>query len=338
MFLNNGKSIVAISNGDPAGVGPEITLKAHLNEELRAVAAPVVIGSPELYAREIKALDLPLELREIFALKDASGDPGVVEILPFDSLDLSACPRGKVSAEGGRYSGASIARAIELGMKGEAQSVVVSPNNKRAMKDGGHEHTGFEEITRHYTGADRSIQILMGRKYNMARVTNHVPLSRVSELCTRDRVLGQIEVLDESLKMVGIARPRIGVSGLNPHNGERGLIGSEDMNEIEPACEMARERGLDVLGPIPGDTVFVDYGKYGFDIVLSMYHDHGNAAIKLLEFGHLVNFIGGLPIPVFTVSHGTAFDIAGKGIADATNMELSIMAAAKAQRSQGMVA
>ncbi|WP_319529572.1 4-hydroxythreonine-4-phosphate dehydrogenase PdxA [uncultured Cohaesibacter sp.] len=338
MYLENGKAIVAISNGDPAGIGPEITLKALLSEDLRTSAAPVIIGSPELYAREIQQFGLPFTLKEIGALKDATGEPGTVEILPFDQLDLSACPRGTVSAEGGRYSGASIARAIALGMAGEAQSVVVSPNNKRAMKDGGHEHTGFEEITRHYTGAERSIQILMGRKYNMARVTNHVPLARVAEMCTRERVANQIEVLIDSLQMVGFAKPCIGVSGVNPHNGERGLMGSEDMTDIEPACEDARARGHNVLGPIPGDTVFVDYNKYGFDIVLSMYHDHGNTAIKLLEFGHLVNFIGGLPIPVFTVSHGTAFDIAGKGIADATNMQLSIIAASKAKRRQEQAA
>jgi 4-phospho-D-threonate 3-dehydrogenase / 4-phospho-D-erythronate 3-dehydrogenase len=124
------------------------------------------------------------------------------------------------------------------------------------------------------------------------------------------------------------------VSGLNPHNGEHGLMGTEEMTDIGPACDDARAEGINVVGPISADTVFVDIDKLGLDIVLSMYHDHGNSGIKILEFGHLVNFIGGLPIPIFTVSHGTAFDIAGKGIAEATNMELSIAAAAKSQRAQ----
>jgi 4-hydroxythreonine-4-phosphate dehydrogenase len=338
MYLKNGKPIVAVTNGDPSGIGPEIALKALADPELRATAAPVIIGNPELYAREIKAFDLPLTLREISTLSEATGEAGIAEVLAFDQLSLSACPRGEVSAEGGRYSGASIAHAIGLAMAGKAQSVVVSPNNKRAMKDGGHEHTGFEEIARHYTGGTRSIQILMGNNHNMARVTNHVPLARVAELCTRDRVLGQIEVLAESLKVVGLERPRIGVAGINPHIGEKGLMGTEDTTDIEPACNEARTRGYDVLGPIPGDTIFVDYKKYSLDIVLSMYHDHGNTAIKLLEFGRLVNFIGGLPIPVFTVSHGTAYDIAGKGVADATNMRLSIVAAARARRVEAQAA
>ncbi|ADH90852.1 4-hydroxythreonine-4-phosphate dehydrogenase [Ancylobacter novellus DSM 506] len=333
MRTQDGKPIVAISNGDPSGIGPEIALKAMASEEVRRAAAPIIVGSPEVYERDLKLAGAPLEIRLLASPSEATGAPGTVEILPFDRLDLSQCPRGEVSAEAGRYSGASIAHAISLGMAGEAHAVVVSPNNKRAMKDGGHEHTGFEEISRHYTGAGRSIQILMGRKYNLARVTNHVPLRQVADICTRERVLTQIRVLKDSLAMVGLPDPVIGVSGLNPHNGEHGLMGTEEMTDIGPACDDARAEGIKVIGPIPADTVFVDIDKLGLDIVLSMYHDHGNSGIKILEFGHLVNFIGGLPIPVFTVSHGTAFDIAGKGIAGSTNMELSIIAAAKSMRA-----
>jgi 4-phospho-D-threonate 3-dehydrogenase / 4-phospho-D-erythronate 3-dehydrogenase len=332
MFTQDGKPIVALSNGDPSGIGPEIALKAMASADVRREAAPIIVGSPEAYERDIALAGQPLEIRLLSKAGDASGTPGTLEILPFDRLDLSQCTRGEVSAEAGRYSGFSIAEAIRLGMAGEVHSVVVSPNNKRAMKDGGHEHTGFEEIARHYTGAKRSIQILMGRKYNLARVTNHVPLRKVADICTREKVLTQIEVLKESLAMVGLDDPVIGVSGLNPHNGEHGLMGTEEMTDIGPACDDARAAGIKVIGPIPSDSVFLDIDKLGLDIVLSMYHDHGNSGIKILEFGHLVNFIGGLPIPVFTVSHGTAFDIAGKGIAASTNMQLSIIAAAKSVR------
>jgi 4-hydroxythreonine-4-phosphate dehydrogenase len=333
MYTQDGKPIVALSNGDPAGIGPEIILKAMANAAVRQAAAPIIVGSPALFERDLALVDAELSLRPINHPSEAQGRPGSVEILPFDMLDLAACPLGQISAEGGRYSGASIAKAIAMGMAGEVHSVVVSPNNKRAMKDGGHEHTGFEEIARHYTGARRSVQILMGRKYNMARVTNHVALRAVADMCTRERVLNQILVLRESLAMVGMPDPVIGVSGLNPHNGEDGLMGTEEMTDIGPACDDARAQGVKVVGPIPADTVFVDIEKLGLDIVLSMYHDHGNSGIKILEFGHLVNFIGGLPIPVFTVAHGTAFDIAGKGIADATNMEQSIIAAARSRRA-----
>lgn len=330
MHTKDNKNIVAVTNGDACGIGPEIVLKALADREVRDACAPVVVGSPELYEREMPVAGVKLAMRPIASLAEAEGAPGTLEILPFDSLDLSKCPRGKVSAEAGRYSGFSIARAIGFAMSGEAQSVVVAPNNKRAMRDGGHEHTGFEEIARHYTGARRSIQILVGQKYKLARVTNHVPLREVAALCTRDRVLAAIQTLRDSMAMLGYDAPVIGVSGLNPHNGEEGLMGDEEVNHIGPACDDARREGIDVVGPIPADTVFHDVGKYGLDIVLSMYHDHGNSNIKLLEFGQLVNFIGGLPVPVFTVSHGTAFDVAGKGVADATNIRLSILAAAKA--------
>ena len=139
-------------------------------------------------------------------------------------------------------------------------------------------------------------------------------------------------ILHESLERLGIANPVIGVAGLNPHAGESGLIGSEEQTDIGPACDDARKDGLRVIGPIPGDTVFFDREKLGLDVILSMFHDHGNTGIKLLEFGQIVNFIGGLPVPIFTVSHGTAFDIAGKGVADSRNMELSIGAASRSVR------
>lgn len=334
MKTADGRPIVAISNGDPCGIGPEITLKALANETLRGVAAPIIIGSPELFERELPLAGAPLKIRVLGSPSEATGEIGTVEILPFDNLDLSQCPRGQLSAEAGRYSGLSVAHAIGLAMGGEVHSVVVSPNNKLAMHEGGHQYTGFEETSRHYTGAKASIQILMGRKYNLARVTNHVPLRQVADICTREKVLSAIRILRDSLATVGLTNPVIGVSGLNPHNGEHGLMGTEEMTDIGPACDDARAEGINVIGPISADTVFVDIDKLGLDIVLSMYHDHGNSGIKILEFGHLVNFIGGLPIPIFTVSHGTAFDIAGKGIAGATNMELSIVAAAKSYRAQ----
>ncbi|RYE88838.1 MAG: 4-phospho-D-threonate 3-dehydrogenase [Hyphomicrobiales bacterium] len=333
MHTADGKPIVALSNGDPNGIGPEIILKAMHSAAVREAAAPIVVGCPEVFARDMLLAGAPLDMRLIDRPSEATGAPGTIEILPFDHLDLSLCKVGEASPEAGRYSGASVISAIDLAMRGAVHSVVVSPNNKRAMKDGGHEHTGFEEVCRHFTGAKASIQILMGRKYNLARVTNHVPLRQVADLCTRDRVLGAIRILKESLLMVGKTDPVIGVAGINPHNGEHGLIGTEEMTDIGPACDDARAEGINVIGPISADTVFVDIDKLGLDIVLSMYHDHGNSGIKILEFGHLVNFIGGLPIPAFTVSHGTAFDIAGKGIAASTNMELSIIAAASSRRN-----
>ncbi|HEX2552255.1 MAG TPA: 4-hydroxythreonine-4-phosphate dehydrogenase PdxA [Microvirga sp.] len=332
MHTQDGRPIIAISSGDPAGIGPEITLKALASEAVQRACAPVIVGSAAVVRRDLALVPARLELRAVGSPTEVRGEPGTVEVLEMDGLDLAACPRGEVSPEGGRFSGHSVGRAIGLAMQGAVHSVVVSPNNKQAMHAGGHEHTGFEEIARHYTGAKTSIQILMGNKYVMSRVTNHVPLRKVPDLCTRERVLAAIRMLHKSLQVIGHEAPVIGVAGLNPHCGEHGLMGDEEIIHIGPACDDARAAGIKVLGPLPGDTIFNDYEKFGLNAVLSMYHDHGNACMKMAEFGELVNFIGGLPVPVFTVSHGTAFDIAGKGIADATNMELSIRAAARSQR------
>ncbi len=328
MSHKNGKPLVAITGGDPAGIAPEITLKAVAMKSVRDVCIPVVVGSAGLLVSEKAASGVALEVRVIDSLGEVGDKPGTIDVLETGELEPGTYERGRNSAICGKFSGDTIVRAVGLAMAGEVRSVVVAPNSKKALNMGGYHFPGFEEIITHYTGTTDSIQILMGRHYNLARVSNHMPLSQVSAYCTRERVLSRIVVLDKSLKAVGIDAPRIGVSALNPHIGEEGLLGTEEIEHIIPACEDARARGIDAIGPLPADTVFLDMKEGRIDVVLSMYHDHGNACIKLVEFGYLVNFIGGLPVPVFTVSHGTAFDIAGQGKADPTNLEWSILAAA----------
>lgn len=177
------------------------------------------------------------------------------------------------------------------------------------------------------------MQILLGEKYHLSRVTTQIPLRKVSEFITRERIRKSILMLNRALKDIGFEEPRIAVSALNPHGGEGGLFGHEEIDAIQPAIEDARSEGVNAMGPFPGDTVFLGMKNGQYDIVLSMYHDHGGAAIKLLEFGHLVNFLTGVPIWVLTVSHGTAFDIAGKGVANETNREKSLQFAARKDSS-----
>ena len=177
------------------------------------------------------------------------------------------------------------------------------------------------------TGVVDSIQILYGNRYKLARVTNHISIREVPDLVTRKTVLKILRLVDKSLKSMGCEQPRIGVSALNPHCGEGGLFGHEEIDAIIPAIEDARKEGINALGPFPGDTVFLGMKEGRIDIVVSMYHDHGNACMKLLEFGHMANSIAGVPVRIFTVMHGTAFDIAGKGLADESNLEWSLYAA-----------
>lgn len=332
-MANADKPIVAITGGDPGGIGAEITLKAVTRDSVRDACIPIVVGSAQLLARDLGSIGSDLKIRPIASAAEALGARGDIEVIEVGNLDVAACPRGRITTPGGRFSGDTVKHAIGLAMNGEVDAVVVAPNNKRAMNDGGYRFSGFEDISRHYTGAKASVQIVMGKKYILARVTNHVALRQVADLCTRERILKTLRIIKSSLASIGYPDPLIAVSALNPHLGEEGLMGTEEMEHIAPACEDARAEGIRVVGPMPADTIFVDREKAGYDVVLSMYHDHGNACVKLAEFGQLVNFIGGLPVPVFTVTHGTAFDIAGRGIADATNMELSICAAARARRA-----
>ena len=326
--MGSERPLIAVTSGDPAGVGPEIILKALANAEVRAACIPIVVGTKAIMEADLAVAGVSLDVQVIPNVDAAKGEPGTVEVLEIEGPILGTYPLGKNSAIAGKFSGDTIAKAVGLAMDGSVQSVVVAPNSKKALHDGGYHFAGFQEIINHYTGTKDSVQILMGRHYSQARVTNHVPLRQVSDLCTRENVLAKIRILNDSLKVVGYDKPRIGVSALNPHIGEEGLLGTEEIEHIIPAVEDAKAEGIDAIGPLPADTIFLDMKESRIDIVLSMFHDHGNACIKLVEFGFLVNFLGGLPVPVFTVSHGTAFDIVGQGVADPTNLVWSILAAA----------
>jgi 4-hydroxythreonine-4-phosphate dehydrogenase len=320
---------VAITIGDPAGIGPEITWKVLRKAETYRICIPIVIGASWVMQEEMGRNPDALKIRVIQDPAEAIGEKGLVDFLETGNLQPGSFRKGEVSAAAGNFGWQCMERAVSLALAGHLHAVVMGPYNKQALDAGGHHFAGWSEIVRHLTKTQDTIQILMGEKFHLARVTTHVALGQVPELITRERVRKAIVMLDRSLKSIGFKEPRIAVSALNPHGGEGGLFGREEMDAIQPAIEDARREGVKALGPFPGDTVFLGLKNGHYDIVLSMYHDHGGAAIKLLEFGHLVNLLAGVPIRVFSVSHGTAFDIAGKGIAEETNLERSIRFAAR---------
>ncbi len=320
---------VAITVGDPAGIGPEITLKVLRKAETGRICIPIVIGASWVIEEEMGNGSEAMKIRVIQDPAEATGEEGTINLLETGSLQPGSFRRGEVSAAAGIFGWQCMERAVSLARAGGLHAVVMGPYNKQALDAGGYHFAGWSEIVRHLTKTQETIQILMGEKFHLARVTTHVALRQVPELITRERVRKSIVMLDRSLKSIGFKEPRIAVSALNPHGGEGGLFGREEMDAIQPAIEDACKEGVKALGPFPGDTVFLGMKNGLYDIVLSMYHDHGGAAIKLLEFGHLVNLLAGVPIRVFSVSHGTAFDIAGKGIADETNLELSLRFAAR---------
>lgn len=319
---------IALTLGDPAGVGPEITLKVLAKKEIYDICVPVVVGSRLVLEADLAAGGMSMQIRDITDASEALGQHGIIDVLETGTLSPNSFTKGKMSAAAGTFSGQCLEKAISMAMSKDVYAVVVPPTNKQALHEGGFDFPGFIETVNHMTGTEESIQILYGKKYKLARVTNHVSLREVPDLVTRKNVLKILKMVDKSLKSMGCERPRIGVSALNPHCGEDGLFGSEEIDSIIPAIEDARNEGIDALGPFPGDTVFLKMKEGHLDIVVSMYHDHGNGCMKLLEPGHMTNSVAGVPIRIFTVMHGTAFDIAGKGIADESNLEWSLHAAA----------
>lgn len=319
---------VAVTIGDPAGIGPEIALKALAHREIYDFSIPVVFGNVAVLEANRSVAGANPTIRAIADAAEARGEPGTVEVIEAGSLTPADFKVGEGSAVTGAFSGKCFETAIDCAKKGAVRSVVMGPACKQAQNAAGYKFAGFRETANHMAGCDDTILITLGKIYNLTRVTTHVPLSEVPRLCSREAVLRVIQLTDRGMKGIGYDRPRIGVAGLNPHCGEGGLLGREEIEQIIPAIEDARAEGIEALGPYPGDTVFLNMKAGEFDVIVSMFHDHGNACIKLAEFGTLFNLLAGAPFPILTVHHGTAFDIAGKGVAGETNLLYALYTAA----------
>ncbi|HTK91010.1 MAG TPA: 4-hydroxythreonine-4-phosphate dehydrogenase PdxA [Verrucomicrobiae bacterium] len=322
---------IGITMGDPAGVGPEITVKALAVPEVAASCRAVVVGSGDALAAAIDLLRAPVTLRRVKAVEDCRYASGTVECLDLANVDMASLPRGAVSPEAGRAAYAYIETAVGLCQRGAIDGIVTAPINKEALAAAGHQHTGHTEILAKLSGTKDFAMLLMGKELRVIHVTTHVALRRVPELCTRERVGRVIALAQETMNFLGVARPRIAVCGLNPHAGEEGLFGDEEQREIGPAAEVARRAGLDVHGPLPADTLFSRARGGEFDIVVAMYHDQGHVPVKTLGFTFDqktgawtglsgVNVTVGLPFLRVSVDHGTAFDRAWKGIANPESM------------------
>lgn len=282
------KPRVAITAGDPAGIGPEIAAKAAADARVRAVCEPVI----------------------------------------YDTTPETPVPLGQVSARAGRAAFDAIVRAVEDARRGVVQAVATAPVNKAAFAAAGLGWKGHTDLLAHLCGVAEVAMMFHSPTLRVVLATVHVPLRDVPRLLTRDLILGTLRLTAQELPFFGVAQPRLAVAGLNPHAGEGGLMGYEEAEVILPAIRDARRDGLDVTGPLPADTVFVRAARGEFDCVLACYHDQGLVPVKLLAFGTAVNVTLGLPIVRTSPDHGTAFDIAGQGIADPGSLIESILLAA----------
>ncbi len=322
-----GLPLVAVPMGDPAGIGPEVVVKALAHPDLYHLCRPVVIGDARALERA-PGWKASQRISRVAAPQDADPSPDVVALIELASVPDSF-QVARASVEGGRASIQYLTHAAELALTGRVEAIASGPLNKGAMKMAGFDFPDEYDYLAHLCGSIEYTMLQVSPTFTLGSVALHVPMKEMPSYITRERVLATIRFGERAAKASGVARPRIGVAALNPHGGEGGLVGREEIDEILPAIEDARAEGLEVYGPIPADTFFVTVRQPGYDVYVSMYHDQGRIAIKLLDFGKVVTVAEGLPIIFCTVGHGTAFDIVGKGVAIEENMKEAILLAAR---------
>ncbi len=326
------RPLIAVTMGDPAGVGPEITAKALANPKIRAVCRAVVVGDLGTMERAAGAVGVDVAAVDADAL-DRGGD----EIQVYDpwGRDLSEAPVGMVDARAGAAAAEAVIAATKLALDGRVAAIVTAPINKAAINAAGYHYAGHTELLADLTDSPGARMLLVAPGLRVIHNSTHVSLREAIDRVTRENVRHVIGLLDATLRMMAIPKPRIAVCGLNPHAGEGGLFGHEDDAFIRPAIEDARNDGIDTYGPEPGDTVFNRARNGTFDGVVAMYHDQGHVAVKVAGFFDGINVSVGLPIIRTSVDHGTAFDIAGQGVARADSMEMAIEIAATMAVSDG---
>lgn len=313
------KKTIAIIQGDPAGIGPELLLKLLADESVRERANLLVLGDPRILAATKEYCDVEMpEIRHITKIEDADFTQDVVHHLDLEFAGIDELPMAQVSAAGGASSIGGLHRALELARDNIADAIVFMPFNKESMHLGGNEFTDELGYARNFFQTEnRASEFNVAHGMWNGRVTSHVPMRDVAELLTEDRICESIELADKTLKMAGYDRPRIVVAAYNPHAGDGGLLGREEIEVIAPAVKRMQQRQMSVVGPLPADTLWLKVRDGDYDAVVTMYHDQGQIAIKLLGFDRGVSVLAGLPVPITTPAHGTAFDIAGQNKANA---------------------
>ena len=318
---------LAITMGDAAGIGPEVTAKALIEEEIYQKCRPFVVGNTEAMNDALKIIGSGIKARPAKSLEEINGDYGVVDVLDLGNLDFADIQYGSLSADSGRASVEWILKAGELAASGAVQAISTAPINKEACSLAGYKDIGHMEIFQRQTGSDQVATMLMSGVLRVVHLTTHKSLRVACDYVTKENVLAKLVLTNEYFKKWGWSNPRIGVSALNPHSSDGGLLGDEEELQITPAVEEAQALGIDVLGPVPADTVFNQNIDGKFDVCLAMYHDQGHIPIKVYDWQRSVSVNLGLPFVRTSVDHGTAFDIAGRGVADHVSMMESIKVA-----------
>ena len=327
------RPVIGITMGDPASIGPEITLKALNNPSIYEQAKLLVVGDLGMMYKARETVGLKnLKFHKISQVSEALFEYGTIDVLDMGLVDSEKLELGKVSKEAGEAAFQYVVKVIELANKGKVDATVTNAFNKEAINLAGHHYSGHTEVYAEYTGTKSYTMMLALGDLRVVHVSTHVSLREACDRVKKDRVLEVIRIANDACKQLGIKNPKVGVAGLNPHSGEGGLFGREEIEEIIPAIEAANAEGILAEGPVPPDTVFSKARGGWYDIVVAMYHDQGHIPLKVVGFVYDrdaqvweavegVNITLGLPIIRVSVDHGTAFDQAGTGQAN----ELSLM-------------
>ena len=321
------RAIIAITMGDAAGIGPEVIVKVLQLEQIYSICRPLVIGEGSVMQEAIKLVKSRLQLHPVKTISELKGQFGVIDLLDLQNLDLKEVITGQVCKACGRAAMEYIAKAAELALQGEVKAIVTAPINKEAIIEAGYGDTGHLKFFARLTSATEYAGILVTGPLQVVHLTDHYSLRQACDLVTRERILAKLKLAHDSFRQWGFEHPRIGVAALNPHGSDGGLFGNEEVEQIIPAVKEAQGLGIDARGPFPADSIFYRAINGEFDVVLAMYHDQGHIAIKVHGFEKSVAVSLGLPFIRTSVDHGTAFDIAGKGIADSQSLEEAIKTA-----------
>ncbi len=341
------KPIIGITMGDPASIGPEITIKAlGAHQDLYDACKPLVIGDAEIMRRARKMVGREdIRIHPVTSVSEALFTPGTIDVYDMKMVDADTLKIGQVSVEAGNAAFQYVKKVIEMAMADEVDGTGTNALNKEAMNMAGHHFSGHTEIYAHYTGTKKYCMMLAHGNMRVTHVSTHVSLREACDRVKKDRVLEVIRLSNEACKDLGIEKPRVAVAGLNPHCGEGGLFGDEEIKEISPAIEAARAEGIDASGPYPPDSVFSKLRGGWYDIVVCMYHDQGHIPLKVVGFVYNqkegkwdavegINLTLGLPIIRVSVDHGTAFDQAGTGMANELSLLNSIDYAIRLARAR----
>lgn len=323
------KPTIAITMGDAAGIGPEIVVKSLADPRVREWCEPVVLGDLAVLRAAAERAGVSLRFEAVDRPAAVRGGAGTACVVDYGNVDLGRLQMGVVEPALGDAAVHYTREAARLALAGEVDGIVSAPLNKEAMRAAGHHYEGATEIFAEMAGCKRYAMVLLLGEMRLLLLSNHMSLREACDKVTKARVYEKVMLGHEALAAQGMAAPRIAVSALNPHAGEGGLFGREEIDEIEPAIAQARAEGVNAIGPVPADTVFFKAKQGLYDMTIALYHDQGLGAVKLLGFGTVVTLLVGLPFIRTSTGHGTAFDIAGTGKADHTNLLEAVRIAAE---------